>query len=43
MIEVLTNFCAWLSGRWGARNRAMRALTCAKQPARPDPTGRQGG
>jgi putative resolvase len=43
MIDVLTSFCARLYGRRGARNRAMRALTCAKQPARPDPTGRQDG
>ncbi|HEU4397582.1 MAG TPA: IS607 family transposase [Actinomycetota bacterium] len=43
MIDVLTSFCARLYGRRGARNRAMRALTCAKQPASPDPTGRQGG
>lgn len=31
MIEVLTSMCARLYGRRGARNRAMRALTCAKQ------------
>ena len=43
MIDVLTSFCARLYGRRGARNRAMRALTCAKQPARPDPTGRRDG
>lgn len=43
MIDVLTSFCARRYGRRGARNRAMRALTCAKQPARPDPTGRQDG
>jgi putative resolvase len=35
MIEVLTSFCARLYGRRGARNRAMRAVTCAKRP--PDP------
>jgi len=35
MIEVLTGFCARLHGRRGARNRAMRAVTCATQP--PDP------
>jgi putative resolvase len=39
MIDVLTNFCARLYGRRGARNRAMRAVTCAKRPSRPDPTG----
>lgn len=31
MIEVLTSMCAWLYGRRGARNRAMRALTAAKR------------
>jgi putative resolvase len=30
MIEVLTSMCARLSGRRGARNRAMRAVTAAK-------------
>src|SRR6266540_4782295 len=37
MIEVLTSFCARLYGRHGARNRALRAVTCAKQALRPDP------
>jgi putative resolvase len=32
MIDVLTSFCARLYGRRGARNRALRAITCAKQP-----------
>jgi putative resolvase len=32
MIDVLTSFCARLYGRRGARNRAMRAVTCAKRP-----------
>jgi putative resolvase len=32
MIEVLTGFCARLYGPRGARNRAMRAVTCAKRP-----------
>jgi putative resolvase len=32
VVEVLTGFCARLYGRRGARNRAMRAVTCAKQP-----------
>jgi putative resolvase len=32
MIEVLTSFCARLYGRRGARNRALRAVTCAKKP-----------
>ncbi|MBS4728448.1 IS607 family transposase [Mycobacterium sp. SM1] len=31
MIEALTSMCARLCGRRGARNRAMRALTAAKQ------------
>ncbi len=30
MIEVLTSMCAWLYGRRGARDRAMRAVTAAK-------------
>ena len=39
VVEALTSFCAWLYGRRGARNRALRALTCAKQPPRhADPT-----
>ena len=29
MAEVLTSFCAWLCGRRGAGNRALRALGCA--------------
>lgn len=33
MVEVLTNFCARLYGRRGARNRAMRALTATKDRA----------
>jgi putative resolvase len=40
MIEVLTSFCARLYGRRGARNRAMRAVTCAKRP--PDPASGTG-
>jgi putative resolvase len=40
MIEVLTGFCARLYGRRGARNRAMRAVTCAKRP--PDPASGRG-
>jgi putative resolvase len=31
MIEVLSRLCARLHGRRGARNRALRAVTCAKQ------------
>jgi putative resolvase len=33
MIDVLTSFCARLYGRRGARNRALRAVTCAKRPS----------
>jgi putative resolvase len=40
MIEVLAGFCARLYGRRGARNRAMRAVTCAKRP--PDPASSTG-
>ncbi len=43
MVEVLTSFCARLYGRHGARNRALRALTCARRPpghaAATDPAG----
>jgi putative resolvase len=41
MIEVLTGFCARLYGRRGARNRALRAVTCAKRP--PEFTGAEVG
>src|SRR5512132_3607907 len=47
MIEVLTGVCARLYGRRGARNRALRAVTCAKKPpghavpADPDTRGEQ--
>jgi putative resolvase len=44
MVEVLTSFCARLYGRPGARNRALRAVTCAKKPPQPtaaDPDGQQ--
>jgi putative resolvase len=37
MIDVLTSFCVRLYGRRGARNRAMRAVICAKRP--PEPAG----
>jgi putative resolvase len=37
MIDVLTSFCARLYGRRGARNRAMRSVTCAKRL--PEPAG----
>jgi predicted site-specific integrase-resolvase len=39
MIEVLTGFCVRLHGRRGARNRALRAVTCAKQPPGAGPVG----
>jgi putative resolvase len=43
MIEVLTSFCARLYGRRGARNRALRAVTCAKQlPGHRDGGGEPG-
>ncbi len=32
LLEVLTGYCARLYGRRGARNRALRALTCARKP-----------
>jgi putative resolvase len=37
LIDVLTEFCARLYGRRGARNRALRAVTAAKQSL--DPLG----
>jgi putative resolvase len=43
LVEVLTSFCARLYGRRGARNRALRAVTCAKQlPGHRDGGGGQG-
>jgi putative resolvase len=35
MTEVLTSFCARLYGRRGARNRAEKALNCAKHEIGP--------
>jgi putative resolvase len=35
MTEVLTSFCARLYGRRGARNRALKALGCAKNDVGP--------
>ena len=35
MTEVLTSFCARLYGRQGARNRAVKALGCAKNDVGP--------
>ena len=35
MTEVLTSFCARLYGRRSARNRAVKALNCAKQDVGP--------
>jgi putative resolvase len=43
MSDVLTSFCARLYRRRGARNRALRAVTCAQQPPRPDLTGSKDG
>ena len=37
VIDVLTSFCARLYGRRGARNRALRAVTCARRPPDPGP------
>jgi hypothetical protein len=43
MVEVLTGACARPDGRRGARNRALRAVTCAgKQPGHGDAAGTQG-
>lgn len=39
VIEVLTGMCARLSGRRGARNRALRAVTAAKQQPEPAQAG----
>jgi putative resolvase len=35
MVEVLTSFCAGLYGRRSARNRALKALGCARQDIGP--------
>ena len=35
MVEVLTSFCARLYGRRSARNRAIKALNCAKDDVGP--------
>ncbi|MHB1854437.1 MAG: IS607 family transposase [Acidimicrobiales bacterium] len=46
MTEVLTSFCARLYGRGGARNRAIKALGCAKNdvgPAAGSPPGEAPG
>jgi len=42
MVEVLTSFCARLYGRRGARNRALRTVTCAGNPD-PVPARSPGG
>src|ERR687891_289721 len=46
MVQVLTGLCARLYGRRGARNRALRAVTCAKRNPGAgrdlDPTGSAG-
>jgi predicted site-specific integrase-resolvase len=39
MTEVLTSFCARLYGRRGARNRAVRALGCARRDVGPATAG----
>ena len=39
MTEVLTSFCARLYGRRGARNRAVKALGCAKNDVGPAGVG----
>jgi putative resolvase len=41
MIDLHTSMCARLYGRRGARNRALRAVTCARKPR--DPTGAGAG
>jgi putative resolvase len=43
MIAVLTSFCARLYGRRGARNRALRAVTCAQKPSGRPEGGAAGG
>ena len=35
MAEVLTSFCARLYGRWPARNRALKAVGCARRDIGP--------
>ena len=42
MTEVLTSFCARLYGRRGARNRALKALGCAKRDVGPGALSHQG-
>jgi putative resolvase len=42
MIKRLTSCCARLHGRGGARNRALRAVTWAKQPPGAGPAGSGG-
>ena len=43
MTEVLTSFCARLYGRRGARNRALKALGCAKNDVGPAAVTREAG
>ncbi len=43
MTEVLTSFCARLYGRRGARNRAVKALGCAKRNVGPAAVSPPGG
>ena len=42
MTEVLTWFCARLYGRGGARNRALKALGCARRDIGPAGAGKAG-
>ncbi|MHB1499829.1 MAG: IS607 family transposase [Candidatus Dormibacteria bacterium] len=39
MVEVLTSFCAHLYGKRSARNRALKALNCAKHDVGPTALG----
>ena len=43
MTEVLTRFCARLYGRRSARNRAIKALNCAKHDVGPAALSQAGG
>ena len=43
MTEVLTSFCARLYGRRSARNRAIKALNCAKHDVGPAALSQAGG
>lgn len=43
MTDVLTSFCARLYGRRGARNRAVKALGCARNDVGPQALSQRGG